>query len=165
VKLAYGGVAVVLVAVGIWATGCFTESEEKKVRRQFDRLSEWVSRDSEETIFTAVRKSRNVASVCADDCVVVAEDPSLAGAYGREDIARRTTQVRSSFTELRLQFYDLHIEMADAESANAVVTAGATGTTRYQEWVDETREVACTLAKTDGEWLFVRVEVVAVLER
>ncbi len=165
VKGKYGVIVVLVVAAGVLVRLRFSETEETRVRRQFDRLSEWVSKDSEETILTAARRSRSIASLFADDCIVVAEDPSLAGAYGREGIVSRVTEVRSTFTRLRLRFYDLRVGIAVPDSAGAVFTARATGRTRYEEWIDETREVACSLVKTDGVWHFARLEVVKVLEK
>lgn len=160
-----GAATVLLFAAAVWLGVHCSESEEKRVGKQFERLSDWVSRDTDETIIAAARKARGIASLFSDDCVVVAEEPSLSGVHGREDIANRVARVRSRFAQLRLRFYDLDTHIAGPDSANAVVTGRVTGKTRYQERVDESREVTCTLTKADGEWLFARIEVVEVLER
>ncbi len=161
----YVAIALLVLLTGIWLRARFSESEEKQVRRRFDRLSEWVSKDSGETIVTAARKVRSIASIFAHDCSVVTEEPSLSGAWGREDIANRATQIRSSFTDFRLRFYDLDVAFVGRDSASALFTGRVTGWTRYQERVDESREVTCTLVRVDGEWVLTRIEVVAVLEK
>jgi hypothetical protein len=160
-----GVVPLLLIGAAVWTGIRCSGSEETRVIKQFDRLSERVSRDSEETIIETARKAHSIASLFSSDCVVVTDEPALSGAYGREDMANRVSQVRSSFTRLRLRFHDLAVELDGPGSATAVVTGRVTGWTRYQERVDESREVVCTLKKTDGEWLFSRIEVVDVLER
>ena len=157
--------ALLLVVAAVWTGSHCSQSEKKRVRKQFERVAELVSRDHDETIFAAARKARSIASLSSDDCVVVAEEPSLSGMHGREDVAGRVTQIRSRFARLRLRLDDLEVEIDRPDSATAVVTGRVTGWTRYQERVDESREVHCTLTKTDGEWLFARIEVVDVLER
>jgi hypothetical protein len=165
VKAKYGLIVVLVVAAGIWVTLRSSETEERRISKQLDRLADWVSKDPEEPIFATARKIRRIASLFADDCKIVTEEPSLSGAHGSEDIADRVARVRSTFTDLRLRFYDLDIAMAGRDSANAMFTGRITGRTRYQGRVDESREVACTLVRTEGEWLFARIEVVPVLER
>ena len=145
------GAALLRVVAAVWTGIQCSESEEKRVIKQFDRLSMRVSRDSKETIIETARKARGIASLFSDDCTVIPREPSLSGAYGRQAIADRVTEIRSSFVLLRLRFYDLDIEIAGPDTAYPVVTGRVTGRSRYQERVYESRVVASTLTKTDGE--------------
>ena len=164
-KVKYGLIVVLVVAAGIWIKLRSSETEERRISTQLDRLADLVSKNPEEPILATARKMRSAASLLAVDCRIVTEEPSLSGTVGRDDIANRVAQIRSSFTELRLRLYDLDVALAGRDSANAVVSARVTGWTRYQERVDESREVACTLVKEGGDWVFNHIEVVEVLQR
>jgi ketosteroid isomerase-like protein len=165
VRMKHGLVAVVILTTGIVAAVHFSETEEKKVRRQFALLSQSVSKDSGETILTATQKIRRIASSVAESCTFRAEVISLSGTYTPDEISIYATQARSQFSGLSLRFHDLDIEVLGTEVANVVFTARLTGTTRFGEAVDETREVESVLKKIDNEWLFTNVAVIEVLER
>ena len=155
---------VVVVAIILIAVYAFP-SEEKKVKKQFGLLSEWVSKGPEETILTMAQKARKVGTLFAETCRLQVSVDSIEGNYTRKEIASYAARDRARFTTLSLQFYDLDISFPEKESAKATLTARLTGRTTYGQDVRDIRELECFLKKTEGAWLFSTIKVVEVLKK
>lgn len=164
-KIKYIIIAILIVISGILITRYFSESEEKKVKKQFHLLSEWVSKDPDEAIFTMSHKIKHIATLFAEDCGLKADIISLAGSYTPEEISKYAARARSQFINLSLQFYDLDIDFPQDGTAKVILTARLTGKTKIGEYVDETHELESVLTKIDDKWLFSDFAVVEVLKK
>jgi len=168
VKLKYiilSMIALSIMIVGIWAGVTFFQSEEKKVKKQFHHLSEGVSRDPGENVFTMAQKAKRIRTLFAESCGLKISIEPLSGQYTPEEISSYATRCRSQFSKLNLKFYDLHIEFPEKEIAKVNLTARLTGRLTTEEYVDEIRELECQLKKVETKWLFSNVEVVEVLRK
>ncbi|NIQ39790.1 MAG: hypothetical protein GTN81_14560 [Proteobacteria bacterium] len=157
--------AVLAVIVGIWAISHFSESEEKRIKKRFDLLAQWVSKESAESAFTIAKKTRHIGTLFAEECRLKAEVALLSGTYAPEEISSYAAQARLQFSELSLRFYDLNIEFTQEDVAKVILTARLSGTSASGEAVNEIQELVSVLRKFDGEWLFTEFEVVEVLEK
>jgi len=165
VKIKYLAVGVLIVIIGIVVVITLIPSEEKRVKRQFDLLSEWVSKSPEENAFTMLQKIRNIGTLFDEHCEMKAQDQSLSGSYTRQEISTYAGSVRSHVSQLDLKFYDLRIIFPEKEIARVNLTARLTGRSTAGERVDETRELECILRKVDKKWLFSQIEVIEVLKK
>lgn len=165
VKIKYLIIALLVLIIGIVAIIYFSQSEEKKVKRQFDLLSEWVSKDPDENAFTMINKMKSIGSLFDETCGLKIPAQSLSGTYGREEIASYAAQARSYFSQLYLKFYDFNIIFPEKGVAKAHLTARLAGRSTVEEHVDEAHELECILKKIENKWLLSDVEVVEVLKK
>jgi hypothetical protein len=165
VKMKYMIVAVLVVIVGIVAAVYLFPSEKRKVKKQFDFLSEWVSKDPGENPFTMAQKVKSIGTLFAKNCRLKAHIESISGTYSREEITSYAVQGRLYFSDLSLKFYDHKIEFPEKGIAKVTLTAKLTGKSKAGEHIDEAHELECILKKIENKWLFTDFEVVEVLKK
>jgi len=153
-----------MVVVGILAT-LFFPSEEKKVKKQFALLSEWVSKDPGESTLTMARKIKSIGTLFAESCDLIDPVHSLSGTYTREEISSLALRSRAQFFDLSLKFYDLNISFPEKGVAKVNLTGKLKGKSTLGEYVDETRELDCLLKKIEKKWRFSQFEVIEVLKK
>jgi hypothetical protein len=165
VKKRYFLIVVLIVIIGSVIAITVFPSEEKRVRKQFNLLSEWVSKSPEENAFIMLQKMRDIGSLFDEHCELKTDYPSLSGSYTREEISTYTGSTRSHVSRLDLKFYDLQIVFPEKEVAKVTLTARLTGRSTAGEQMDEIRELECRLKKIQKKWLFSAIEVVEVLRK
>jgi gas vesicle protein len=165
VKIKYLLIGVLIVIIGILAAVIFFPNEEKRVKKQFNLLSEWVSKPPDENTFTLLQKMKNIGTLFDEHCELKVPDQSLSGSYTREEISTYAGSARSHASQLDLRYYDLHIVFLEKGVVKVTLTARLTGKSTAGEQVDETRELECVLRKIEKKWLFSQIEVVEVLKK
>ncbi len=165
VKIKYLLMGVLMVIVGIVLAVTVFPSEEKRVKKRFNLLSEWVSKSPEENSFTMLQKMKDIGTLFFEHCELKAPDESLSGSYTRQEISAYAGSARSHFSQLDLKFYDLHIAFPEKEVAKVTLTGRLIGKSTTGEQVDEIRELECLLKKIDNKWLFNQIEVIEVLKK
>ena len=165
VRLRYVIIALVVVGLGLFAVVYFSPSEEKRVRKQFDLLSEYVSKDSNENAIAMANKMQKLGSLFGESCELQVAVELLSGTYTREEIASYAARARTRFSKVSLGFHDLEVTFPENGVAKVTVTARLTGQTRAGEQMRETRELECLLKKSENKWLFNHIEVIEVLRK
>ena len=158
-------IAVLALILGILAATYLSESEEKKVKKQFALLSKWVSKDVGENPITMASKAKNIGTLFAESCELKVPVDSITATYTPAEVSSYAIRGRMQFSELALKFYDLTVEFPEKGTAQVVLTANLKGRSMNGELIDETREVQSVLNKIDQKWLFSAFEVVEVLEK
>lgn len=161
-------IAGLIVMIGVLAVFYLLPSEEKKVRKQFDLLSQYAAKEPNEDLLSAANRAKNIGRLFADPCELKAEGDSfysLTGTYSREEMAGYAFRGRSYFSSLSLKFHDLKIEFPERETASVRLTATLSGRSTSGENLDEAREFLSVLQKIEKKWLFSRFDVVEVLKR
>lgn len=157
-----------IVLIGVAAVFYLLPSEEKKVRKQFDLLSRYVTKEPGEDLFSMANRIQNIGKLFAKNCEFKVEgDPlyAFSGNYTREEVAGYALRGRSHFSNLSLRFHDLKVEFPEKGMAKVGMTARLSGKTAGGENVDEVREFLCSLQKIEKKWLFTQFEIVEVLKR
>ena len=165
VKIKYLFIAALIAILGIVIAITVFPSEEKRVKKQFRLLSEWVSKSPEENAFVMLQKMRDIGSLFDEHCELKTDYPSLSGSYTREEISTYAGSTRSHVSRLDLKFYDLQIVFPEKEVAKVTLTARLTGRSTAGEQMDEVRELECRLKKIEKKWLFSAIEAVEVLRK
>jgi hypothetical protein len=165
VKIKYLLIAALILILGIVMAITVFPSEEKRVKKQFRLLSEWVSKSTEENAFTMLQRMKDIGSLFDAHCELKVPDQSLSGSYSREEISTYAGSARSQVSELDLKFYDLQVVFPEKEVAKVTLTARLTGRSTAGERLDETRELECLLRKIEKKWLFSQIEVIEVLKK
>jgi len=167
-KARYLLLGIAILVVGILSWKYLFPSEEKRVMKQFELLSQYVEKVAEEDILSAANRMKNISQLFADPCEFKIEgDPSYSfiGSYSREEIKGYALRGRSYFSELSLRFDDYKIEFPEKRRAEVRLTGRLTGRSTAGERVDEVRELFCILKKNKNLWLFNHLEVVEILKR
>lgn len=164
-KIKYLFIAALIAILGIVIAITVFPSEEKRVKKQFRLLSEWVSKSTEENAFTMLQRMKDIGSLFDAHCELKVPDQSLSGSYTREEISTYAGSARSHASHLDLRFYDLQIVFPEKEVAKITLTARLTGRSTAGEQMDEIRELECRLKKIEKKWLFSAIEVVEVLRK
>ncbi len=165
VKIKYLLIAALIVILGMVIVITAFPSEEKRVKKQFRLLSEWVSKSTEENAFTMLERMKEIGSLFDAHCELKVPDQSLSGSYTREEISTYAGSARSQVSQLDLKFYDLQVAFPEKDVAKVTLTARLTGRSTAGERMDETRELECFLRKIERKWLFSRIEVIEVLKK
>lgn len=155
----------ILIALGIAIFLAFYQSEEGRIKKQFRQLSEGVSKEPGESIFTLEQKIKKVASLFDDACEVNIPVYSISGRLTREEITGYAARARLHLSELHLTFYDVKITFTDEGQATAYLTARVTGKMANGDAINEAHEIDCLLKKIEKKWLFTKIEIVEVLKK
>ncbi len=154
-----------IVIPGIIVMIAVIPSEEKRIKKQFQLLSDWISKSPEENALTLLQRMKYIGNLFDEPCGFKIKDPSLSGSYTRQEIATYAGSARSYVSQLDLKFYDFRITFPEKEIANVNLTARLTGRSTAGERIEETRELECVLRKIDKQWFFSQIEVVEVLKK
>ncbi|MBE9504337.1 MAG: hypothetical protein IME96_09200 [Proteobacteria bacterium] len=157
-------VALILIIGGI-ALYFFLQSEEGKIRKELNLLTELISREGEEPALILAQKARRTGLLFTETCDYESKSHSYSGHYTRQEIIRQTAAARSQFSSLKLKLYDLQIEFPTEKTAKVILTASVKGQTKAGEEVNDTHEIELTLKKIEKEWLINYVKVVEVLAK
>jgi len=164
-KVKYVLIGLGLIAIGIGIFFMFFQSEEKRVKKQFRLLSEGVSKETGENIFTMDQKIKKIGSLFNDTCDMAIPAHSLSGQMTREEITGYAARGRLHLAELQLTFHDFMIAFPQEGEARVRLTARLTGRTTTGEAINEAHEIDCLLKKTEKKWMFNRIEVIEVLKK
>ncbi len=158
-------IGAMIVVIGIGAAISFFPSEEKKIKKQFRLLSEWVSKDPGENILTMAYKIKKVGTLFDETSEFKVPVYSFSGSYTPEEISSYAAQGRLQCSQLNLKFYDLNIAFPEKGMAKVTLTAKLTGKLNVGDYIDETHELESLLKKIEKKWLFSKFEVVEVLKK
>ncbi len=161
-------IACVVLLVGVLVALHFFPTEEKRIRKQFQLLAQYVSKEPGEDLFSMANRIQNIGQLFAEICEFKMEaDPlyPFSGNHSREEVKGYALQGRSYFSDLTLKFHDLKAEFPERGTATVHVTGRLIGKSAGGEAVDEIRELGCILKKIDNKWLLSELEVVEVLRR
>jgi hypothetical protein len=155
----------VLAILAILAYFHFVPSEEKKIKKQFTLLAKEASKEGEENPLAIAQKMNRLRLLFSEKVRLTVPSYDLAGDFTRQDVVNLAARARLSFLSLSLHFYDLHIDLAERQTARVNLTGRLQGKPSRGEPVDEIRELSCLLKKIDDRWLFNKIEVVEVLKK
>lgn len=157
-------VAAVVIVVGAYFI-FLAESPEDRVRAQFDTLAELVHKDANEPPLAGAAKAKGISNLFVDGCVIEISAGSLSGEYSRQAIMERAIMARSYFNVARLQFLDMRLAFSDDRTARVNLTGHWQGSSKSGDHVSEARELNCVLQEIGGEWLFMELIEVEVLQK
>lgn len=165
VKQKHVVIALLLFILSVLAVLTLFPSEEKKVKKQFEALSNVVSKEPGEYVITTARKAQEIAPLFDENCELIIPTDSVSAYFSPGEITSYVIQGRAQFSDLSLTFVDLSITFPERGTAKVVLTAKLKGKIVNGDRVDETHEVQSTLKKINRKWLFAAFEVVEVLKK
>lgn len=156
-------VLLVILAAGFIAIR-FWPGDERAIRKQLALIEEAGSRDPAEKPVESLLKSRQIAGLFNDPCELTIEAADYRGVFDRKQIMDRLALVRSSSSRVIVEIYDISIDFPEKQTAAVSLTLRLRSESG-NDTVADVHEVAATLRKIEGTWLFTSVRIVEVLER
>jgi hypothetical protein len=156
----------VLIAVlGVTASVYLFPGDRAKIRRQFESLSGFVSKEKGESAFVMAYKVNALASLFDDSCSFEFLQNYMTGEYSPEQITSHAVKGRAQFSRISLTFYDMVPEIQE-DIAVVETTVRFHGELRdSSKFTEDTREIRCSLKKNGGKWKFTSFKVVEVLKK
>lgn len=157
--------ALVLLA-GAAAWWLLHPSEPRRVRRQFARLAERVSKTEGEGAAVMALKVNALGDLFESEVEVDLTDFPGNGTYASSEVASHLARFRPTCRRIALSFMDDRISLGPARQATATLTARLQVTATNGDVHDDTRALRVHLHQgEDGVWRFARFEEEAVLQR
>ena len=154
-----------LVALAAW--WLLSPSEERRVRRVFNRASELIAKDSGEPIFVAAAKARGLAELVAPNAQLDIPERDLSLSLGGGDVARQIAFARSQPQFIRVSFEDISVAFSDDDTALVTADVLFKGTSELYGFSGrDTRELEATMRRgASGDWLFASIRLKPVIEK
>jgi len=157
-------VCVVLAAAGASAL-LLSGGEKKRIEKRLTQLAGTVSKERGDTALNVALRVQRLPEFFDKPVRLHTQVYHMGGTLSPTEVASEIMRARAMFNTLKLDFYDVDIDVADRTSARLRLTARVTGRLSTSEAIDEVRELECLLRKVDGEWVFSECRAVAVLEK
>ena len=143
-------------AVSLWL---FTHSARAQVRRVFADVERLAAKEPGEPVMECAGKAQALARHFKDGCAVIDLQYGLKASYSRDDITGGLLVFRSGAAKIAVEFRELEISIDGPEArVEGWIDYSGTEATwpRYKPRADK---FIAHLEKTDGKWLFSRIEV------
>ena len=155
---------VLIIAAGV-IFNLYQQSDEKKIEKRFDRLSELFSKDDVEAALVMATKVKGIGSLFAKNCIIQSSDQLRSGTYTPEQITSHAASARAMFRVLKLKFYDIEITLSGEGKAVTSLTGMLSGISKQEENFNETYEMEFDLVRLEDEWFFSAIRMVEVLKK
>ncbi|MBN1635080.1 MAG: hypothetical protein JW920_01115 [Deltaproteobacteria bacterium] len=165
VKKKYVVITAVVLAAIVFVSISRIDTEEHKIKKQFDKFSELAAKKPSESAFIMVRKAKDIAELFDRQCILNTRFEELSGQYSSQEIQALAMRGRLMFSELSLKFHDIDISIAGENRADVTFTAKLSGSLKSKEHLSEAHEFRCVLNNVDDSWVFSEFELVEVLEK
>ena len=160
-------IAIVTVAAfAVWKLAA--PSEERRVRKVFDRVSELLSKTGAEPVFAAAAKARDLAKLVAPNARMEIPERNIDIAVGGSQLAQQIAMARSQARFIKVTFEEISVVFADDDTALVTADVLFNGTSDLLGFSGrDTRELAATLKRESpsGDWLFASVRLNPIVEK
>jgi hypothetical protein len=154
-----------ILVAGIIAALIFWQSEEAKIKKQFEFVAEKIEKRPGESPILSAAKANQIIEVVAERCRIDAPAYSAPRNILSDELPVIILRIRAGFSEISLTFLDFDIEFPEQDTAQVHVTAIMEGQTARGEPIEDLHELKCILQKIDEAWRFKEIEVVEVLKK
>lgn len=165
VKAKYSIIAGGVLVAGVIAFFIFSQSEEAKVKKQFEFLAEKIGKTPEESQIIAATKANRIREVFTETCKIHAPAYSFSRDISSDELPTLVLSARSQCSEISLKFYDFVIDFPEKGTAQVNLTASMEGKLTTGEFIEDHHELKCRLQKTEDIWRLKEIEMVEVLKK
>ena len=146
----------VLVGGGV-AFLIFWQSEEAKVRKQFDFIAEKIEKTAGESPIIAAAKANQIREAITENLRINAPDYSSVRSIPSDELSTLVLSMRSRYSEISVWFHDIVIEFPEDEVASVNLTAVMDGKLIKGEHVEDLHELKCILEKIEDAYPIDRI--------
>lgn len=139
-------------------------SDEKKIRRNLDSLTEYSSSSPKEPVVDSLKKAALAAKLCTTPCKIEIASFHISRDFTRKEISDHLLVLKKRLTDTRFSFHDTLIEFPDDARAEIITTLRLEGRTGDNGFTDA-YELKIRTEKIDGDWLFSAFTVIEFMEK
>jgi len=165
VKAKHIVIAGVFLVGGMIAFFVFFQSEEAKVKRQFERVARKIEKTPEESVIVAATKANRISEAFTKTCTIHAPSYSFSRDIPSDELSTLILNMRSQYSEISVKLYDFVIDFPEKDNAIVRLTASMEGILTTGEPTADLHELKCKLRKIEDVWRMREVEVVQVLKK
>ncbi|MES0447484.1 MAG: hypothetical protein ABUJ92_13150 [Desulfobacterales bacterium] len=154
-----------ILTAGIIAFFIFSQSEEAKVKKQFEFIAEKIEKAPGEHNIIAAAKANRIIEVIADPCKIHAPAYSFSRKASSDELSTFVLSKRSRYSTISLKFYDFVIDFPEKDTARVNLTESMEGKLKTGEFIEDIHELKCQLQKIEDIWRLKEIEVVEVLRK
>jgi len=154
-----------VLTAGIIAFFIFFQSEEAKVKKQFEFIAGKIEKTPGENHIIAAAKANRIREVITDPCKIHAPAYSFSRDTSSGELSTFVFSRRSQYSEISLKFYDLVIDFPEEDTAQVNLTGSMKGKMKTGEFIEDLHELKCKLQKIEDIWRLKEIEVVEVLRK
>jgi hypothetical protein len=164
-KVKYLIIAGAVLIASIIAFIIYSESDEAKVKKQFEFLAEKMKKTPEESRLISATKATKITKQFTKTSTIHAPAYSVSKEIASQDLSILILSTRSQFSKISLKFYDFVIDFPAKGYVDVNLTVNVAGRLTTGEYVDEIHELKCILKKIEDIWLLKEIEIVEVLKK
>jgi hypothetical protein len=165
VKANYIIIAGGILVAGLIAFFMVSQSEEAKVKQQFEFLAEEIGKTPGESQIIAAVKANRIREAFTETCNIHAPAYSFSRDISSDELPTLALTARSGYAEISLKFYDFVIDFPGKGTAQVNVTARMEGKLKTGEFIEDLHELKCKLQKIEDIWRLKEIEMVEVLKK
>ena len=154
-----------ILTAGIIAFFIFSQSEEAKVKKQFEFIAEKIEKAPGEHNIIAAAKANRIIEVITDPCKIHAPAYSFSREASSDELSTFVLGKRSRYSTISLKFYDFIIDFPEKDTAQVNLTESMEGKLKTGEFIEDIHELKCQLQKIEDIWRLKEIEVVEVLRK
>ncbi len=157
--------AAAILAFAAWRL--LAPSEERRVRKVFDRVSELLDKSGTEPVFAAAAKARDLAALVEPDARLDIPERNLAFNLKGDGLARQIALVRAQTQFIHVTFEDLSVVFSDEDTALVSADVFFRGSSDMMGFSgSDARALAATLKRGDGgDWRFAAIALNSIVEK
>jgi hypothetical protein len=158
-------IAGAILTAGIIAYYIFMQSEEAKIKEQFEFIAEKIEKAPGENKIFAAAKVNRIGDMITDPCKIHVPAYSFSREISSSELSTYILRKRSQYSEISIKFYDFEIDFPDKDNAQVSLTASMEGKMKTEEFVEDLHELNCQLQKIENTWRFKEFTMVEVLRK
>ncbi len=161
----YYVIGLIAVAAGIAFFLFVFETQEKKIKKQFEFVAEKLEKSPGESPLISAGKAKRLVTVFIDPSFIDIPGVSFSRDVSLDDLSTYILAMRSQYAQISMEFYDFFIDHIAEKTAQVTVTTDVQGVLKSGDIVEDIHEVKCTLQESEGVWHFKKIEVVEILKK
>ncbi|MFH1727753.1 MAG: hypothetical protein ABIA04_04975 [Pseudomonadota bacterium] len=156
-------IGILLIGFAYLAYKVIFPNEKTRINKQLFKLSNLMSKDSNDSIIGLAQNSGQFANLFSNPCKVSVREINLDGDYDNKVIKNYYMALRSKVEKLNVKFMDVKMEILNQSRAHIDLTLKAKGKSKGQDTFSHVEEMFIEFNKNEGIWKISKIRSVEIL--
>lgn len=143
----------------------FKDSEEKKILKQLNLLSEKIEKNKNDKPLYLAAKTKGIEKLLMDEIIINIPSYGFTGNIKKNQLISKILMGQKALNTLKVDFYDINFSFIDNLDAQLTATIDVKGTGKTMKGFEEPHEITIKLKKHEGVWKFIEFSEVMFLEK
>ena len=147
-------ILIAIAAISAVVAGYFLlQTEEGRIKRQFDKLTEVVGKNPQEGNTATAIKMLSLGNLLCEKVEIEIKGFPENGENSSESLVSLATRGRNVFTSINIKLLDIETEVLSKDTATSRCSVRVNLSSQSYS-MDEIRSFKADMKKIDGKWLF-----------